>query len=228
MVQLTLPKNSTVKKGKIWPAETAANGRSRNAPRVPSLKLRSRQRRQPCGGHLYGRSSTAAVPWVLDALIKIKNEIDPTLWLSAAPAAGVCGSCAMNIQGGNTLACTKADQRCASGAVGDLSPCRTMPVVVLVPDLRQFLCPIFSIDPVPEDQDGGAPQKGNGNSRRRRTAPSWTRLYECILCACCSTSLPQLLVNSERSILGPAALLQSYRWLIQQHATRTPVSVWTG
>ena len=92
---------------------------------------------------------------VLDALIKIKNEIDPTLTFRRSCREGVCGSCAMNIQGGNTLACTKAINDC-SGAVA-IYPLPHMPVVKdLVPDLTNFYAQYSSIEPYPADQDGGA------------------------------------------------------------------------
>ena len=155
MVEFMLPKNSRVKKGKVWPAETAANGKK--PKRTKEFKV---YRYDPDKGE-NPRSISIRVdldscgPMVLDALIKIKNEIDPTLTFRRSCREGVCGSCAMNIAGGNTLACTKAitdmfgrGQRlsAAAHAGGQGSGAR--------PD--QFLCPI-RVDPaLSADQDGGA------------------------------------------------------------------------
>ncbi len=148
-------------------------------------------------------------PMVLDALIKIKNEIDPTLAFRRSCREGVCGSCAMNIQGGNTLACTKAISEC-SGAVA-IYPLPHMPVVKdLVPDMTNFYAQYSSIDPYLKTKTA-EPEKEWKQSPEDRA--KLDGLYECILCACCSTSCPSYWWNSER-YLGPAALLQSYRWLI--------------
>ena len=153
---------------------------------------------------------------VLDALIKIKNEIDPTLTFRRSCREGVCGSCAMNIAGGNTLACTKAISDC-SGSVA-IYPLPHMPVVKdLVPDLTNFYAQYSSIEPYLQTKSA-APEKEWKQSPEDRA--KLDGLYECILCACCSTSCPSYWWNSER-YLGPAALLQSYRWLIDSRDENT-------
>ena len=147
-------------------------------------------------------------PMVLDALFKIKNEIDPTLTFRRSCREGICGSCAMNIDGTNTLACTQA--------IGDVKgpvkiyPLPHMPVVKdLVPDLNHVYAQYQSIKPWLE-VESAAP------SRERLQTPGDREqldgLYECILCFCCSTSCPSYWWNADR-FLGPAILLQAYRWL---------------
>ena len=216
MVQLTLPKNSTVKKGKVWPAETAANGKK--PKRSKEFKV---YRYDPDTGanpvvDTYTVDLDSCGPMVLDALIKIKNEIDPTLSFRRSCREGVCGSCAMNIQGGNTLACTKAISDC-SGAVA-VYPLPHMPVVKdLVPDLTNFYALYSSIEPFLKTKTA-EPEKEWMQSPEDRA--KLDGLYECILCACCSASCPSYWWNSER-YLGPAALLQSYRWLIDSRDEST-------
>jgi len=153
---------------------------------------------------------------VLDALIKIKNEIDPTLAFRRSCREGVCGSCAMNIAGGNTLACTKAINDC-SGAVS-IYPLPHMPVVKdLVPDLTNFYAQYASIQPFLKTKTAEPEKEWNQTPEDRAKLDG---LYECILCACCSTACPSYWWNSER-YLGPAALLQSYRWLIDTRDEET-------
>ena len=154
----------------------------------------------------------ACGPMVLDALIKIKNEIDPTLTFRRSCREGICGSCAMNIDGGNTLACLKPIEE-VTGAVR-INPLPHMPVVKdLVPDLSQVYAQLRSIDPWLKP------------TARRRLTPSGCRaarsgrkldgLWECILCFCCSTACPSYWWNGDR-YLGPAVLLQAYRWIADQ------------
>ncbi|MEQ8370117.1 MAG: succinate dehydrogenase iron-sulfur subunit [Alphaproteobacteria bacterium] len=148
-------------------------------------------------------------PMVLDALIKIKNEVDSTLTFRRSCREGVCGSCAMNINGENTLACTKPIED-VKGDVRVL-PLPHMPVVKdLVPDLTGVYAQLASVEPwlkadSPEEPD-----------RERLQSPGERRkldgLWECVLCFCCQTSCPSYWWNPER-YLGPAVLLQSYRWL---------------
>jgi succinate dehydrogenase / fumarate reductase iron-sulfur subunit len=208
MVQLRLPKNSTVKKGKIWPAQTTANGKK--PKRTKDFRV---YRYDPDTGEnprvdTYRVDLETCGPMVLDGLIKIKNEIDPTLTFRRSCREGVCGSCAMNIGGGNTLACTKSISD-ISGSVS-IYPLPHMPVVKdLVPDMTNFYAQYASIKPYLQTTTP-APEKEWQQSPEDRA--KLDGLYECILCACCSTSCPSYWWNSER-YLGPAALLQSYRWL---------------
>merc|ERR1712177_155129 len=130
---------------------------------------------------------------------------------------GICGSCAMNIGGVNTLAClSKID---ANDKATKIYPLPHMYVVKdLVPDMNQFYQQYRSVQPWLQRDDG---QNLDG-------------LYECILCACCSTSCPSYWWNMDR-YLGPAVLMQAYRWIIdsrdqQQEARldrlRDPFSVY--
>ena len=103
MVELTLPKNSKVTEGKTWPKPDGREGDAR----VPHLSLEPGRRAEPAHRHLLRSTRDDCGPMVLDALIWIKNKIDPTLTFRRSCREGVCGSCAMNIDGTNTLACTR-------------------------------------------------------------------------------------------------------------------------
>merc|ERR1711902_239294 len=152
-------------------------------------------------------------PMVLDALIKIKNEIDPTLTFRRSCREGICGSCAMNIGGVNTLAClSKID---ANNKTTKIYPLPHMYVVKdLVPDMNNFYQQYRSIQPwlqAEEKEVKKAEPQQNLQSVDDRA--KLNGLYECILCACCSTSCPAYWWNGDRSYLGPAVLLQAYRWI---------------
>jgi succinate dehydrogenase / fumarate reductase iron-sulfur subunit len=211
MVQLTLPKNSKVQQGKTW-----------NAPDIKGKWREFRiYRWNPDDGanpHLdtYWVNEESCGPMVLDALIKIKNEIDPTLTFRRSCREGICGSCAMNIDGTNDLACLKGLDE-AKGAI-HVYPLPHMKVVKdLVPDLTNFYAQHRSIEPWLKT-DTAAPPKEWKQSREDRE--KLDGLYECILCACCSTSCPSYWWNSDR-YLGPAALLQAYRWVIDSRDEAT-------
>ena len=216
MVQLTLPKGSRPTKGKVWPAAKNSNGKK--AKGTKEFKV---YRYDPEGDanprvDTYTVDLASCGPMVLDALIKIKNEIDPTLTFRRSCREGVCGSCAMNIGGGNTLACTKAIAD-ISGPVA-IYPLPHMPVAKdLVPDLTNFYAQYASIEPFLQTRTA-EPEKEWKQSPKDRA--KLDGLYECILCACCSTACPSYWWNSER-YLGPAALLQSYRWLADSRDEHT-------
>ena len=145
---------------------------------------------------------------VLDGLIWIKNKIDPTLTFRRSCREGVCGSCAMNIDGTNTLACTK-DRRDIKGGV-TIYQLPHMPVVKdLVADLTEFYAQQASIKPWLQTESVTPETEWKQSHEDRAKLDG---LYECILCACCSTSCPSYWWNSER-FLGPAALLQATRWV---------------
>ena len=148
-------------------------------------------------------------PMVLDALIKIKSEVDSTLTFRRSCREGICGSCSMNIDGTNTLACTMA--------IGDISgevritPLPHMEVVKdLVPDFKHFYAQYASIKPWLQTVTP-APS-GEERIQTVEDRSKLDGLYECILCACCSTACPSYWWNSDK-FLGPAILLQAYRWL---------------
>ena len=204
MAEFRLPANSVVGKGKTYSAPQGSARAKRfiiyrwdpdsgENPRTDTYELDLKS----CG------------PMILDALIKIKNEIDATLTFRRSCREGICGSCAMNVDGTNTLACTRAIDE-ISGDVR-IYPLPHMPIVKdLVPDLNQFYAQYASIKPWMQTQTPSPPDQERLQSKEDRT--QLDGLYECILCACCSTSCPSYWWNSER-YLGPAILLQAYRWI---------------
>jgi succinate dehydrogenase / fumarate reductase iron-sulfur subunit len=203
MVEFTLPKNSKVHEGKTWTPP-------RGAQNVREFRV---YRWNPEDGQ-NPRMDTYFVdlddcgPMVLDALIWIKSKVDATLTFRRSCREGVCGSCAMNIGGTNTLACTRGMDE-VKGAV-KVYPLPHMPVVKdLVPDLTVFYAQHASIEPWLKTASP-TPQKEWKQSHAERG--KLDGLYECILCACCSTSCPSYWWNGER-YLGPASLLQAQRWL---------------
>ncbi|MFM9829599.1 MAG: succinate dehydrogenase iron-sulfur subunit [Sphingomonas sp.] len=148
-------------------------------------------------------------PMVLDALIKIKGETDSTLTFRRSCREGICGSCSMNIDGTNTLACTKAIED-VKGEVR-ITPLPHMDVIKdLVPDFTHFYAQYASIKPWLQTVTAAPSGKERLQSPQDRA--KLDGLYECILCACCSTSCPSYWWNSDK-FLGPAILLQAYRWL---------------
>merc|ERR1712156_53688 len=152
-------------------------------------------------------------PMVLDALIKIKNEIDPSLTFRRSCREGICGSCAMNIGGVNTLACiSKID---TNAKVTKIYPLPHMYVIKdLVPDMNNFYQQYKSIQPWLQRNDED--QLGSGEKQLLQSTDDRAKLdglYECILCACCSTSCPSYWWNADK-YLGPAVLMQAYRWMI--------------
>ena len=155
-------------------------------------------------------------PMVLDAITTIKNETDPTLTFRRSCREGICGSCAMNIDGVNTLACTKPIME-VKGKV-KIFPLPHMPVIKdLVPDLTHFFRQLASIEPwLKRNESTGLTENTQTVDERNRL----DGLYECILCACCSTSCPSYWWNSER-YLGPAALLQANRWIVDSRDMAT-------
>jgi succinate dehydrogenase / fumarate reductase, iron-sulfur subunit len=216
MVQFTLPKGSKVGKGKVWPGPKTANGKK--PKRSKDFKVYRYDPDKDANPRLdtYTVDLESCGPMVLDALIKIKNEIDPTLTFRRSCREGVCGSCSMNIAGGNTLACTKAIAD-VSGPI-TIYPLPAMPVVKdLVPDLTNFYAQYSSIEPFLQTKTAQPETEWKQSPEERAKLDG---LYECILCACCSTSCPSYWWNSER-YLGPAALLQSYRWLADSRDENT-------
>ena len=148
-------------------------------------------------------------PMVLDALIKMKSEMDPTLTFRRSCREGICGSCAMNINGRNGLACTTAIED-LKGEVR-ITPLPHMEVIKdLVPDFTHFYAQYASIRPWLQTVSTTPSGKERLQSPEQRE--KLDGLYECILCACCSTSCPSYWWNSDK-FLGPAILLQAYRWL---------------
>jgi len=154
-------------------------------------------------------------PMVLDALIKIKNEQDSTLTFRRSCREGICGSCSMNIDGSNTLACTKSISEVVDkNKVVKVYPLPHMRIIKdLVPDLNNFYEQHKFIMPwlEPKKELDVDPKKELFQSKEDRL--QLDGLYECILCACCSASCPSYWWAGEKDYLGPAVLLQAYRWL---------------
>lgn len=213
MAEFKLPKNSKIKKG-----------RHHTVPEGSSTKTRRFKiyRYDPDSGDnprtdTYDVNIEDCGQMVLDALIKIKGETDSSLTFRRSCREGICGSCAMNIDGTNTLACTKPIDE-ISGEVR-IYPLPHMSVVKdLVPDMNNFYAQYTSLEPWLKT-DSPPP----ANSERLQAPEDRAKLdglYECILCACCSTSCPSYWWNSDR-YLGPAILLQAYRWLIDSRDEAT-------
>ena len=205
MAEFRLPKNSRIRKGQHF---DASNGSG-------NTRTFAVYRYDPSTGEnpridTYEIDMDSCGPMVLDALMKIKNEVDPTLTFRRSCREGICGSCAMNIDGGNTLACTRAND----DVKGDVRvyPLPHMPVVKdLVTDLTNFYAQYASIKPWLQSRTPPPP-----DSERLQSKEDQELINEpsaCILCACCSTSCPSYWWNSDR-YLGPAALLAAYRWLV--------------
>jgi len=204
MAQFTLPANSKIGKGKTVPAPSGAkrtkafqiyrwNPDDGKTPRMDEFVIDLDR----CG------------PMVLDALIHIKNDLDSTVTFRRSCREGICGSCAMNIDGTNTLACLKPIDD-VKGAV-KIYPLPHMPVVKdLVPDLTLVYAQYTSIKPWLQTQTAPPPDRERLQSPEERK--DLDGLYECILCFCCSTSCPSYWWNGDR-YLGPAILLQAYRWI---------------
>jgi succinate dehydrogenase / fumarate reductase iron-sulfur subunit len=204
MAEFRLPPNSKVVEGRVHvPLEKATNPKklriyrydpdSGENPRIDTYEIDLAK----CG-HM-----------VLDALIKIKNELDSTLTFRRSCREGICGSCSMNIDGTNTLACTKPIEEID----GDIKiyPLPHMNVIKdLVPDMTHFYAQYSSIQPwlVSDKEIDSTSERLQSEEDRSKL----DGLYECILCACCSTACPSYWWNSEK-YLGPAILLQAYRWI---------------
>lgn len=150
-------------------------------------------------------------PMVLDALVKIKNEMDPSLTFRRSCREGICGSCAMNINGSNGLACLTFIDDKKNNSI-QLYPLPHMHVIKdLVPDMTNFYEQYQSIKPYLQRKDeGSTPTKEHFQSEIDRK--KLDGMYECILCACCSTSCPSYWWNSDK-YLGPAVLMQAFRWI---------------
>jgi succinate dehydrogenase / fumarate reductase iron-sulfur subunit len=212
MSQFRLPQNSRVSPGRVHKAPAGARAlqtfrvyrfdpESGGNPRLDTFEIDM----DDCG------------PMVLDALIKIKNEVDSTLTFRRSCREGICGSCAMNIDGLNTLACTKSCTELGRGV--NIFPLPHLPVIKdLVPDLSHFYAQYASIRPWLQTR-APAPE-GHERLQSKAEQEKVDRPAACILCACCSTSCPSYWWNSDR-YLGPAALLAAYRWIVDSRDEAT-------
>ncbi len=212
MAEFTLPANSIVKTGKTFDAPSGAT----NVRKFLVYRYDSSDGSNP-SVDTYNVDLDTCGPMILDALIKIKSEIDPTLSFRRSCREGICGSCAMNIDGANTLACTMAIE----DVEGDIKiyPLPHQPVVKdLVSDLTQFYRQYEAIEPWMQSDTVPAGNRERLQSKEDRE--KLDGLYECIMCACCSTSCPSYWWNSDK-YLGPAALLAAYRWIVDSRDEKT-------
>jgi succinate dehydrogenase / fumarate reductase iron-sulfur subunit len=212
MTEFRLPANSRVVKGVTYSAAPGTgavrtlriyrfNPDAGGNPRLDTFELEARS----CG------------PMVLDALIQIKAAIDSSLTFRRSCREGICGSCAMNINGVNRLACTTATHDLAAEI--RIYPLPHLPVVKdLVPDLTNFYAQYASVKPWLQTRTPAPPDREQLQSKEEQERID--RPAACILCACCSTACPSYWWNSER-FLGPAALLAAYRWIIDSRDEAT-------
>jgi len=203
MAEFNLPANSKVMRGQHHDGPDGA----------VNLKRFKIYRYDPDSGEnprvdTYDVDLDSCGPMVLDGLVKIKNEIDSTLTFRRSCREGVCGSCAFNIDGTNTLACTKPIKD-IRGEV-KVYPLPHMPVIKdLVPDLSVPYAQYASIEPwLKSDTPAPTGERLQSVEDRKELDGMW----ECILCFCCQTSCPSYWWNGDR-YLGPAILLQAYRWI---------------
>ncbi|WP_420547723.1 succinate dehydrogenase iron-sulfur subunit [Curvivirga sp.] len=204
MAEFSLPANSKIREGQRWKAQSG--GKNIKEFRIYRWNEDSGQTPQV---DTYEVDLDECGPMVLDALIKIKNEIDPTLTFRRSCREGICGSCAMNIDGLNTLACTKYISEIKGKA--KIYPLPHMNVVKdLVPDLKHAYAQLASVEPWIKTDTATPPDGERLQSPEDRK--KLDGLYECILCFSCTTSCPSYWWNGDR-YLGPAVLLQAYRWI---------------
>lgn len=163
-------------------------------------------------------------PMVLDALIYIKDNLDSSLTFRRSCREGICGSCAMNIEGTNNLACLGAIDSDLSTTT-KIYPLPHMAVIKdLVPDLTQAYEQYKSIQPYLKNSKNAAAKPGETpeveNLMSIEDRKKLDGLYECIMCFCCTTSCPSYWWNGDK-YLGPAVLQQAYRWIIDSRDEHT-------
>ncbi len=194
---------SRIEKGRTWPAP-------RDATRIKRFDVYRYDPDSEGNPHVdtFHVDLDDCGPMALDALIWIKNRVDPSLTFRRSCREGVCGSCAMNIDGTNWLACTRFISDLATPAT--IYPLANMKIIKdMVSDLTHLFAQhrlvepwLHSRTPDPERERLQSPEE-----RRRLDG-----LYECILCFCCTSGCPSHWWNGDR-FLGPAVLLQAARWL---------------
>ena len=212
MAQFVLPKNSKINK--------AGKRHASDGARTKTFKV---YRYDPDSGENprfehFEIDLDECGPMVLDALIKMKGEQDASLTFRRSCREGICGSCSMNMNGKNGLACTTAIEDCKGKEI-QITPLPHMDVIKdLVPDFTHFYAQYASIEPwlkTVTPEPSGKERLQSPEDRAKLDG-----LYECILCACCSTACPSYWWNSDK-FLGPAILLQAYRWLADSRDEHT-------
>ena len=205
MVQITLPKNSKIVEGNYF----ENNSNDNKIKKLKVYRWNPDDKKNP-RIDTYEIDLKTCGPMVLDALIKIKNEIDTTLTFRRSCREGVCGSCAMNIDGINTLACLKPIEEIKNDI--KVYPLPHMKVVKdLVPDLSEAYKQLASIKPWIRKND----ESLKTNANQKQSPDERSKLdgkWECVLCFCCTTACPSYWWNGEK-YLGPAVLLQASRWI---------------
>ncbi len=153
---------------------------------------------------------------LLDALMAIKNNMDDTLTFRRSCREGICGSDGMNVNGKNGLACMMHLDQLKEPVV--IRPLPSLPVIRdLVVDMGQFYKQFEKVKPYLQNDD---PEPVTERLQSPEERAKLDGLYECILCACCTTACPSFWWNPEKFI-GPAGLLQSYRFIADSRDTRT-------
>ena len=214
MVEFTLPKNSKVVEGVVHSSKELAQD-----PKILKIYRWNPEKKQNPRLDTYEIDKKKCGPMVLDALVKIKNEIDTTLTFRRSCREGVCGSCAMNIDGVNTLACLKPINEVKKDI--KIFPLPHMRVVKdLVPDLSAAYKQLKFIEPWLESNNKkhlktSNQKKSIKSEETKQSISDRANLdgkWECVLCFCCTTACPSYWWNSEE-YLGPAVLLQASRWI---------------
>tara|TARA_B100000287_G_scaffold435539_1_gene504345 strand:+ start:1172 stop:1957 length:786 start_codon:yes stop_codon:yes gene_type:complete len=205
MAKFTLPVNSIVRKGKKFKSSSSNKD---NIKTFEIYRYNPDNSENPCTD-TFDVDLKECGPMVLDALLHIKNYIDTTITFRRSCREGICGSCSMNINGRNTLACTTSIDE-LPGKI-KIYPLPHMKVVKdLVTDLTPFYDQYSSVEPWLKAKDPDSESKERLQSKEDREKLDGSD--ECILCACCSTSCPSYWWNGDK-YLGPAALLQAFRWI---------------
>lgn len=194
---------SQIERGKTWSAPSGAS-------RVKTFEV---YRYDPDSGK-NPRLDTFDVdlddcgPMVLDALIWIKNKVDPTLTFRRSCREGICGSCSMNIDGTNWLACMRSISDLGTSAA--IYPLASLEIIKdLVPDLTHLFAQYVAIEPWLKSETPVPDTERLQSPEERSQLDGY---YECILCFCCTSGCPSHWWNGDR-FLGPAVLLQAWRWL---------------
>jgi succinate dehydrogenase iron-sulfur subunit len=200
---LGMPAGSRIAQGRTWPAP-------RDAKRIKAFAIYRYDPESGRNPHIdtFHVNLDDCGPMVLDALIWIKNTVDSTLTFRRSCREGVCGSCAMNIDGTNWLACTRFISETEIPA--KVYPLANLRVVKdLVADLTHVSAQYAMIEPWLQSKTPEPEKERLQSAEERHQLDGY---YECILCFCCTSGCPSHWWNGDR-FLGPAALLQAWRWI---------------